>query len=480
MVSYHTFAQCSFLYHKITVFKIEVTYILKFDNFVRITGTKVPKATEAYGILSAMETSQLEREQNNFEKLILLFICFFLFFALISFVLRYHYSERDVLRSLEFYRTFYFFFALFCACTVLLFQAKTLLSTILLCFLCFTEILVIDYSLSDYLTIRLALYLAFLTALLMRCPFPYSLICTAVFSLFATLLQMLPPFLGENDLNQALVPASAVQLFSFFMLLFSFGSLLSLLIQYRTLYEKTYEQTLILNTTITKLTVFSQSLQSYARTAELEAIKKERYRISREIHDISGYMFTNIIAMMDAIISTGSRNSEKTSEMCLAARIQAQEGLVETRKALHMLRDSEADRDTGMKAIHKIKKIFESTTGVKVEIEAGNLPASFGDTIDLILYRIVQEGLTNALRHGHATCVRMLFWIVESSVQVIILDNGGGAKKIIKGIGLAGMEERISKLGGTVQAQNAPEGGFQLTVIIPLGKEYDNDTHPVG
>ncbi len=85
-------------------------------------------------------------------------------------------------------------------------------------------------------------------------------------------------------------------------------------------------------------------------------------------------MFTNIIAMMDAIVSTGCRNSEKASEMCSAARSQAQEGLTETRKALHLLRSNEQDRETGIKAIYKIKKIFEGgTTGVTVDIEAGNL-----------------------------------------------------------------------------------------------------------
>ncbi len=192
-------------------------------------------------------------------------------------------------------------------------------------------------------------------------------------------------------------------------------------------------------------------------------------------------MFTNIIAMMDAIVSTGCRNSEKASEMCSAARSQAQEGLTETRKALHLLRSNEQDRETGIKAIYKIKKIFEGTTGVTVDIEAGNLPSSFGDEIDLVLYRVVQEGLTNALRHGHATQVRMLFWIITNQVQVIIVDNGSGAKKIVKGIGLAGMEERISKLGGTVHAENAPEGGFQLIVTIPpLQKERINDSNSAG
>ena len=436
---------------------------------------------KAYDILKPMESVQSQRRNTLFDYLMIAYICLLLVYALICFILRYGIEGGTSSRPFEFYRTFFIFFAFYSLCILLLLRTEALLTTLLLCFLCLTALLVIDYSLVDYLTIRLALYLALQSALLYLCTYPITLVVASLFPLMSVLMQQLPPFLGENDLNQELLPASTEQLLSFCVLLLCLGLLQSFMMQYRDVSEKAKEQIKILNATITKLTVFSQSLQSYARTAELEAAKKERYRISREIHDISGYMFTNIIAMMDAIVSTGCRNSEKTSELCSAARSQAQEGLLETRKALHLLRNNECEREVGMKAIHKIKKIFESTTGVQVEIEAGNLPSSFGDAIDLILYRIVQEGLTNALRHGHATRVRMLFWIVEESVQVIILDNGSGAKKIFKGIGLAGMEERISKLGGTVRAENAPEGGFQLTVTIPFATEEHNyDSYSVG
>jgi len=403
-----------------------------------------------------------------------------LLLALVIFIATYGIEGGSSTRPYEFYRTFFIFFLFYSLCIVLLSHTRHLLGILLLCFLGLTALLVLDYSLNDYLTIRLLLYLAFQTVILSLITWPYDLPFPLLYALTALYFQLLPPFLGENDLNAQLRPIQTEELIAFSAILLCFAYLQIAVKHFYALHVKAKAQIEILNTTITKLTIFSQSLQSYARTAEMEAAKKERYRISREIHDISGYMFTNIIAMMDAIIATGCRNSDKTSEMCSAARSQAQEGLVETRRALHLLRKSDSEREVGMRAIYKIKKIFESTTGVKVEIESGNLEASFGDELDLVLYRIVQEGLTNALRHGHATCVRILFWIVDESVQVIILDNGTGAKKIIKGIGLAGMEERISRLGGVVRAENAPEGGFQLTVTIPLQKEQTDDTNPLG
>lgn len=427
-----------------------------------------------------MVDRERSRRTTPFERALYGYAGFLLALGLVEFLLTYGFNSGESTRPFEFYRTFFVFFAFYCLCIFLLIQARNLLAILLLIFLSLTALWVIGYSLNDFLTIRLSLFLAFQTVLLACCSFPLSLILCPILSTTGVSLLQLPRLLGENELNLALRSTEIPELWAFFSISLGVAFLQVVLTQYRQLYLKAQEQITILNTTITKLTVFSQSLQSYARTAEIEAAKKERFRISREIHDISGYMFTNIIAMMDAIVSTGCRNSEETSEMCSAARSQAQEGLTETRKALHLLRTNEQDRETGIKAIYKIKKIFEGTTGVTVDIEAGNLPASFGDEIDLVLYRVVQEGLTNALRHGHATQVRMLFWIIRDQVQVIILDNGSGAKKIVKGIGLAGMEERISKLGGTVHAENAPEGGFQLTVTIPLQKEHKHDSNSVG
>ncbi len=421
-----------------------------------------------------MKKPGFSERKIHYETLVSAYVVVLLSLALLLFIVGYGYRPTDQY-PYEFFRTFFIFFALYALMMLLLLRAEQLLGILLLCFLGLTVLLVLGYSLNDYLTIRLMLYLAFQAALLSRLPWPWNLPVPPLLSLSAALVQQLPSFLGENTLTPLLIPPTAGELLVFFAVLCTAGFLQIASARYHELHDKATRQVALLDATITKLTVFNQSLQSYARRVDHEATKKERYRISREIHDISGYMFTNIIAMMDALIASGCTSSERTSELCTMVRSQAQEGLTETRKALHLLRTSEVDDDRGLRAIFKIKKIFESTTGVTVDIESGNLPPCFDGEVDFILYRIVQEGLTNALRHGHATHVRILFWIIGDVVQVIVLDNGTGSKKITKGIGLAGMEERISRLGGTVRAENAPEGGFQLTVTIPLHPQEEID-----
>jgi len=80
---------------------------------------------------------------------------------------------------------------------------------------------------------------------------------------------------------------------------------------------------------------------------------------------------------------------------------------------------------------------------------------------------MVQESLTNALRHGNATEISVHFWVMERSVRISISDNGMGSKEIVPGIGLAGMTERIAQIGGSMKAETTTFG-FHVLAEIPL------------
>ncbi len=377
--------------------------------------------------------------------------------------------------SPDFYYTFYLFFGCATASTILFVYSRNVISSLLLFALATSSMVLLDYSIGDYLTIRAWMYAAFLASFAARVRWPINICaCVALAAVF-TAAQTLHSFLGENTLNPGVEGPSPRTLFPFAVILLVVGTGVPAIKNLSVRLERAKRRIEELNGTITKLTEFNQTLQNYARTVDEVATKKERFRISREIHDISGYIFTNIIALMDAIIITGCQSPEKSSEICLTARVQAQEGLQETRKALRALRTIDDRRETGLRAIYKIKKIFEDTTGVEVKIEAGNMPATFGDEIDRVVYRTVQEALTNALRHGRATKIAIDFSIRDGFFHMSVLDNGSGAKKLTKGIGLAGMEERISQLGGVVVASNAEEGGFRLSVRIPYSTGRNHD-----
>ena len=222
-----------------------------------------------------------------------------------------------------------------------------------------------------------------------------------------------------------------------------------------------------LHNTMSNMSLLNQKLQSAARKRGLQAAHEERLRISRDMHDSLGYVFTNIAALMDAAVSSGCKNKRQTQETCQLAREQAQHGLQEMRKTLRSIREVQDPFFQSIDTVYQLKKIFEEVTGIRVVIESGNMKKNYGKELNAVLIRTVQEAFTNAVRHGRATRIDILFWEFPDYLSMTVCDNGIGSKEIVKGIGLAGMEERLVKLNGSLQATSPDEGGFRLTVRIP-------------
>jgi len=176
---------------------------------------------------------------------------------------------------------------------------------------------------------------------------------------------------------------------------------------------------------------------------------------------------------MDAAGSMPRDDQAGLTDVLITARKTAQEGLQETRLALRRLRNEQPWVSNAPGAIFKIVSIFRKITGLDVTLSLGNLPNSLSQELSLALYRTVQEALTNAVRHGKASRVRVIFWVVGEELRLTITDNGKGAFEIVKGIGLSGMEERLGALGGSVSVGRAPEGGFSLSVQVPVNVPAD-------
>ena len=215
-----------------------------------------------------------------------------------------------------------------------------------------------------------------------------------------------------------------------------------------------------------QLTDSNLGLQLYASNAEAESAVRERTRITRELHDSVGYALTNIGMMMKAAQVLMDRDREKLAEMISETQLTANEALREARRILYRLRSVEDEAHQGMWAISRLVKAYTLATDVDVEVHYGNLEWSLGRRIDHTFYRFVQEGLTNAYRHGGASRVRITMWMGNDEVVMQIWDNGCGAQVIVEGIGLAGMTERMREVGGTVTAGNTPDG-FEVTARMP-------------
>jgi signal transduction histidine kinase len=329
-------------------------------------------------------------------------------------------------------------------------------------------LIVFGYSIGAFLSSRLVMGVGLMTEIGVLAAFPVGLVVSGCALAALVLAQAMPGLFGSNSLVDTLPSPTPDQLAAYGIVLAAFAVAASLLARMMVRRQELDDLVRIQEANLDSLAELNLNLQGYARTVDEESSERERHRISREIHDISGYIFTNLIALMDAAGSMPRDDHAGLTDVLITARKTAQEGLRETRLALRRLRNEQLRDSNVPRAIFKIVSIFRKITGLEVTLSLGNLPNSLNHELSLALYRTVQEALTNAVRHGKASQVRVIFWVEGEELLLTITDNGKGAFEIVKGIGLAGMEERLGALGGSVHVGQAPEGGFSLAVQVPL------------
>ena len=120
--------------------------------------------------------------------------------------------------------------------------------------------------------------------------------------------------------------------------------------------------------------------------------------------------------------------------------------------------------------INRLVNAFNNTH-ISIKADYRNIPQSFTESLDHVLNRIVQEGITNAIKHGNANRIDISFWLDDKQmIQLAIEDNGSGCDELTEGIGLKGMRERIGEAGGWVETKNI-RSGFLLLAGIPSVRE---------
>lgn len=215
----------------------------------------------------------------------------------------------------------------------------------------------------------------------------------------------------------------------------------------------------------------NEQLREYARQVEDVAMLRERTRISREVHDTVAHAFTGVLVQLDAVKMLIDRSPQRAQETLDRVATHVSSSLSDIRRAVHALRPTELDRQQGLPALRELTRKFEMTTQVKTELTVAGVPAELPSAHELCLYRTMQEGLTNAFRHGHARHVRVALAYTPARVNLVITDDGQAAPTAKPGVGLVGIRERAEVLNGQVTAGPQPEGGYRLELLLPLTNE---------
>ncbi|MFJ3406610.1 sensor histidine kinase [Promicromonospora sp. NPDC090134] len=212
-----------------------------------------------------------------------------------------------------------------------------------------------------------------------------------------------------------------------------------------------------------------------------QRLQAERLRIARDLHDVVGHNLS-VIALHSGVAAEAVGRDDDTARGALHHVREATSGtLRELRSTVRVLRGSTrttgadaAGPDAAPTGLAGVDALAASAraTGLAVDVTLDVPPGTLDGAIDAAAYRIVQESLTNVLRHADASRVAVSARVDGARLALRVSDDGRGAgRDVVPGSGISGMRERVALLGGTLGAGDDPDGGFLVVADLPLRLE---------
>ena len=209
------------------------------------------------------------------------------------------------------------------------------------------------------------------------------------------------------------------------------------------------------------------------------AVASERARIARELHDVVAHHVSMMVVQAEAGPLAVERDPARAAGAFEAIAATGRQALVEMRRLLGVLRgDGQAPSLAPQPGLDQVPSLVEQVgrAGLEVELVVEGEKAPLPAGVELSAYRIVQEALTNAVRHAGPGRARVLVRYGERDLELTVRDEGGGGgaapaggPPTRSGQGLVGMRERVSLFGGELHAGPGPDGGFTVAARLPLG-----------
>lgn len=212
-----------------------------------------------------------------------------------------------------------------------------------------------------------------------------------------------------------------------------------------------------------------------SRDAEVEqAVSNERSRMARELHDVVSHSVSLMTLQAGAARQALDVHPQRARQQLLGIESTGREAMIEMRRLLGLLREtSDAPALEPQPSLRHLDLLVErmKEAGMPVQLSADEIPTTMPRGVDLTAYRIVQEGLTNVLKHSKPTCVQVNIRALDLAVEIEVEDDGSPnpGPTGSHGHGLIGMRERVAVYGGQLEAGPAPGRGFRLTARIPFG-----------
>ena len=217
-------------------------------------------------------------------------------------------------------------------------------------------------------------------------------------------------------------------------------------------------------------------LERYASESVEAAETRERNRLAMEIHDTLGHALTGIITGIEACTVLMDAAPEATKMQLKAIAEVARQGATDVRRSIKALRPDVLEKMDLEKALTQMIEEMRSSTNVQILYECSARLHGFNEDEENVIYRVVQESITNAIRHGKADRICIRIDRKYDMLGIHIQDNGRGCSDIQKGFGLHHMEERLHMLEGSLVYTG--DDGFTVDAQIPIQwgmEEEEND-----
>ncbi len=205
------------------------------------------------------------------------------------------------------------------------------------------------------------------------------------------------------------------------------------------------------------------------------AAAEERARIARELHDVVAHSVSLMVVQVQAAQRVLVGDQPAARELLDSIETTGRQALIELRRLLGLLREFDGQRSLAPQpSLRYLDDLLAQVrdAGLPVELVVEGAPATLPQGVDLSAYRIVQEGLTNALKHSGAAHARVLVRYTPAELELEVSDDGRGRSNGTangSGQGLVGMRERVSLYGGELDTGSSRDGGYVVHARLPLG-----------
>ncbi|MGR4849050.1 sensor histidine kinase [Streptomyces sp. LARHCF252] len=204
--------------------------------------------------------------------------------------------------------------------------------------------------------------------------------------------------------------------------------------------------------------------------AERRRADEERLRIAQELHDVLAHSISVINVQAGVGLALLDTDPEQARTALTTIKDQSKEALGEVRQVLDALRAPGAAPRAPAPGLDRLSELVEQAASAGLTVEVEGEPPRLAPGTDLAAFRIVQEALTNVVRHSGSRHARVRLAHDADVLRLRVDDDGPatGADAGGSGNGLVGMRERAAALGGTIEAGPRPDGGFRVLAVLPL------------